>query len=493
MAQDQPERPPLAQREEPDPRRWKALAVCLVAGFMTLLDVSIVNVALPSIKTGLNTPESDLQWVLSGYALAFGLFLIPSGRLGDARGRRRVFMVGLALFTLASASCGAAQSSLWLVISRLVQGVAGGLISPQISALIQQLFRGRERGKAFGMFGSVVGISTAVGPLLGGLLIQAAGTEEGWRWVFYVNLPLGVVCLLLAHRLLPDTPDARPVRLSRLDPFGVLLLGLGVLALLLPFVQSQQWHGNQKYLLIVVAAALLAGFVWWEARCTAHGAQPLMDLDLFKVRSYWLGSLLILLYFAGFTSIFFVSTLYLQSGLHYTALQAGLTITPFALGSGVAAAIGGRLVDRFGRPLVAIGLTMVAIGLAGTALAVHQVPGKGAGWAMLAPLLFAGLGSGLVIAPNQTLTLSEVPVVSAGTAGGTLQTGQRVGSAIGIAAVGSVFFAQVTDEGWAKAYDHGLVVSVAFVLASLAIALADVVAGRRDAHRHAARDTYPTE
>ncbi|MFD8959755.1 MFS transporter, partial [Streptomyces anulatus] len=152
----------------PDPRRWQALAVCLVAGFMTLLDVSIVNVALPSIKEGLNTPESDLQWVLSGYALAFGLFLIPAGRLGDARGRRAVFMAGLALFTLASAACGAAQSSMWLVIARLVQGVAGGLISPQISALIQQMFSGRERGRAFGMFGTVVGISTAPGAGRGG-------------------------------------------------------------------------------------------------------------------------------------------------------------------------------------------------------------------------------------------------------------------------------------------------------------------------------------
>ncbi|GGV15955.1 MFS transporter [Streptomyces litmocidini] len=472
------------QQEEPGPNRWKALGVCLVAGFMTLLDVSIVNVALPSIRSGLDTPESDLQWVVSGYALAFGLSLIPGGRLGDARGRRSVFIVGLALFTLASASCGAAQSSLWLVVSRLAQGVAGGLVSPQISALIQQMFRGAERGRAFGMFGTVVGISTAVGPLLGGLLIQTAGAEEGWRWVFYVNLPIGIVCLFLARRLLPDTPDAKPVRLGRLDPVGVVLLGAAVLALLLPFVQSRQWPGNEKYLLLPVAAALLAAFMAWERRCARSGSEPLIELELFRVRSYWLGSLLILLYFAGFTSIFFVSTLYLQSGLHYTALQAGLAITPFALGSGIAAGIGGRLVNRFGRPLVVLGLVMVAIGLAGTAFAVHQVPGRGAGWAMLAPLLLAGLGSGLVISPNQTLTLSEVPVRRAGSAGGTLQTGQRVGSAVGIAAVGSVFFDQVAQDGWATAYDHGLLVSLAFVGASLAVAVADVVASRRaDARR----------
>ncbi|MEU8674578.1 MFS transporter [Streptomyces sp. NPDC048560] len=467
----------------PDPRRWKALGVCLVAGFMTLLDVSIVNVALPSIREGLDTPESDLQWVLSGYALAFGLLLIPAGRLGDARGRRVVFMAGLALFTLASAACGAAQSSLWLVIARLVQGLAGGLISPQISALIQQMFSGRERGRAFGMFGTVVGISTAVGPLLGGLLIEMAGAEEGWRWVFYVNLPLGIVCLLLARRLLPDTPSAAPVRARDLDPVGVLLLGAAVLALLLPFVQAQQWQGNAKWLLLLLAAALLAAFVSWESRCPRRSTQPVLNLALFRLRSYWLGCLLILLYFAGFTSIFFVTTLYLQSGQHYSALQAGLAVTPFALGSGLSATIGGRLVGRFGRPLVVVGLTMVAVGLALTALAVHLVPGTNAGWAMASPLLLAGLGSGLVIAPNQTLTLSEVPVAGAGSAGGTLQTGQRVGSAIGIAAVGAVFFAQVGPDGWATAYDHGLLVSVAFVLAGLIVALADVRATRRGRSR----------
>ncbi|MFD9502169.1 MFS transporter [Streptomyces sp. NPDC060035] len=483
MAESVVHRDPGSRPGPSDPRRWRALAVCLVAGFMTLLDVSIVNVALPSIKEGLHTPESDLQWVLSGYALAFGLVLIPGGRLGDARGRRTMFMWGLTLFTLASAACGAAQSSLWLVIARLLQGAAGGLLSPQISALIQQMFSGRERGRAFGMFGTVVGISTAVGPLLGGLLIQGAGAEEGWRWVFYVNLPIGAVCLLLAHRLLPDTPSAGRVGPRDLDPVGVLLLGAGVLALLLPFVQAQQWPGNGKWLLVVLALVLLTAFVGWESRCARKGFQPVVDLSLFRLRSFWLGCLMILLYFAGFTSIFFISTLYLQSGLDYSALEAGLAITPFALGAGGAATIGGRLVGRFGRPLIVVGLTMVSVGLGLTALAAHLVPGRGAGLAMAAPLLLAGLGSGLVIAPNQTLTLSQVPVHNAGSAGGTLQTSQRVGSAIGIAAVGSVFFAQLGPDGWADAYDRGLVVSIAFVLVALIVALADVGAGRRGRRR----------
>lgn len=463
-----------------DRGRWRALAVCLVAGFMTLLDVSIVNVALPSIRVALDAPEADLQWVLSGYALAFGLFLVPAGRIGDARGRRAVFMTGLALFVLASAACGAAQSSLWLVAARAVQGLAGGLISPQISALIQQMFSGAERGRAFGMLGSVIGISTAAGPLLGGLLIHAAGAHEGWRWIFYVNVPIGLTCLVLARRLLPETPSARPVPLRDLDPVGVLLLGAGVLALLLPFVQAQQWHGPEKWLLLVLSAALLAAFVGWERRQSARGASPVVDLALFRERSYWLGCALILLYFGGFTSIFFITALYLQAGLHLSALLAGLAITPFAVGSAVAATVGGRLVARCGRRLVALGLVMVATGLGATALAVHLAPGRSAAWAMTAPLLLAGLGSGLVIAPNQTLTLSRVPVRSAGSAGGTLQTGQRVGSAIGIAAVGAVFFAQLGRDGWATAYDHGLLVSVAFVLGALLLALGDLKAGIRE-------------
>jgi EmrB/QacA subfamily drug resistance transporter len=456
------------------------LAVCLVGGFMVLLDVSIVNVALPSIREGLAASESDVQWVVSGYALTFGLLLVPAGRLGDVRGRRTMFALALLLFTLTSAACGAAQGSAWLVFARLAQGVAGGLLTPQISAVIQQLFRGRERGVAFGLFGAVVGLSTAIGPLLGGLLITAFGEDSGWRWVFLVNVPVGLAAIPFARRLLPG-PDREGRHRPDLDPVGVGLLGCGVVVLLLPFVQEQQWSGWAKWLLVPAAAAVLTSFVAWERRYAVRHREPVIDLALFRLRSYSFGTGMITLYFAGFTPLFFVFTLYLQIGLHYSPLAAGIAITPFALGSGCSAALAGRVVHRFGRPLVAIGLLAVTLGLGATILAVHLVPQAGTGWATALPLLLAGIGSGMVISPNQTLTLSQVPVPRAGTAGGLLQTGQRIGAAIGIAAAGSAFFAAAASSrhDYATAYQRGIAVAVCFVLAALLAALADVLVDRR--------------
>ncbi|GAA1823385.1 MFS transporter [Planosporangium flavigriseum] len=468
------------ERTEADRRRWRAFSVCLVAAFMTLLDVSIVNVAIPSIRTSLHATTSDVQWVLSGYALMFGLALVPAGRYGDARGRRNVFIAGLALFTLSSAAAGLAQNATWLVVARLVQGFSAGILNPQVVGLVQVLFPPAERGRPFGLLGATIGVSTAIGPLLGGALIQLAGAHEGWRWVFYVNIPIGAAAIVLGWRLIPARPPERRRRES-LDPLGVVLLGTGVVLILLPLVQEQEWPGRAKWLLLVAGAAVLAAFVGWE-RHHERRAEPVVDLDLFRQRSYALGALIGLLYFAGFTAIFFIYTLYLQNGLGYSALLAGLAITPFALGSAGAAALGGRLVNRLGRPLVAAGLALVAIGLAGTALAVRFFPGHAAPLAAAAPLLVAGLGSGLVITPNQTITLSEVPPRGGGSAGGMIQTGQRIGAAIGIACVGSVFFARLaaTHGHWTQAFRTALFVAIALVLVALVAAVADIIAGHRD-------------
>uniref|UniRef100_UPI003750C2AF MFS transporter n=1 Tax=Actinomadura sp. SCN-SB TaxID=3373092 RepID=UPI003750C2AF len=341
----------------------------------------------------------------------------------------------------------------------------------------QQLFGGAERGRAFGALGTTIGLAMAVGPLLGGALIALGGQEHGWRWIFYVNVPVGLAALPLAWRLLPPPVPADRRRRESLDPVGVVLLGLGVVAIMLPFLQERQWHGPLKWALVPAGAAVLAGWVAWERR---HPS-PMADVRLFRFRSYALGSSIGLLYFAGFTAIFFIFTLYLQNGLDYSALEAGLAITPFALGSAVAAAAGGRLVSRWGRQLVAAGLVVVLAGLGAAWLAVEAHPGRGVAWYIAAPLLLAGVGSGFVISPNQTITLSQVPPGGGGSAGGVLQTGQRIGTACGIAAVGAMFFATVANSGgdWALAFRHGLVVILAFVLSALGAAVADLTAGHR--------------
>lgn len=458
-----------------DVRRWYALAVCLAAGFMTLLDVSIVNVALPSIQAGLAAPPVALAWVVSGYALTFGLVLVPSGRLGDDWGRSRMFVIALVAFTAASALAGFSTGPAWLVVARLLQGMAGGMLNPQVLGLIQQLFRGRERGKAFGLFGAVVGLSTAIGPLLGGLIIYAFGSATGWRWVFFVNVPIGLIALVFALRWLP-----RPARSSRaggLDLVGVLLLACGLLCLLLPLVEHGSGAG--PWYLLAGAPVLLAAFVRWERRLRDRGRAPLVNLRLFRIRSYAFGSTLGLVYFAGFTGIFFVLAMYLQRGLGYSPLQAGLAMTPFAVGSAISSALGGRVVHRFGRKLVVVGLCAALIGLLATDLLLAWHQGALAGLVIALPQLIAGAGSGLVISPNQTVTLSEVDTVHGSTAAGVQQTGQRIGSALGTASASGLFFSALASGGYDDAITLGLVASVVFVGLALVVGIVELWLERR--------------
>lgn len=467
---------PVTDRPPPDPARWRALAICLAAGAMTLLDISIVNVALPTLRTGLGADDSDIQWIVAGYALAYGVVLVPAGRLGDARSRRTIFMIGVALFTAASAAAGAAQSPDLLSLARVVQGIAGGLIAPQVSGFIQNLFSGAERGRAFGMFGSTVGISTAVGPLLGGLLVNLGGPDLGWRLVFYVNVPIGIVVLLLSRRFLPGGSGVRSRQ--SLDPVGVGLFAAAILLVLLPLVEGQQDSplADRPWWLLGPAAALLLAFYFWERWWRSRGRETLVDLTLLKVRSYMFGLALGTFYFAGFTSIFLVITLYLQVGLHYSALQAGATQTPFALGSAAAAWFGGRLVQRSGRWLAVIGLVLVAAGLLAIDLLIPQLSSM-VGLKLAPALLVAGIGGGLVITPNVTMTLAEVDPRRAGSGGGMLQTAQRVGSAIGVAVVLAQFFGRLASSrgDYAQAVSVSLRTVLVLILIALAFALVDLI------------------
>jgi EmrB/QacA subfamily drug resistance transporter len=463
----------------PDPRRWRALWVTLVVGFMSLLDVSIVSVALPSLQRDLAASPATVQWIVSGYALTFALVLVPAGRLGDALGRRRLFLVGLSLFVVCSAAAGAAPTVELLVAARLAQGLGAGCLAPQNSGLIQQLFRGVERGRAFGLFGATVGISTAIGPVVGGLILALASGPGGWRWIFYVNVPIGVVAAVLAWRLLPRGGSGRR---GSVDAGGVLLLGAGALALLLPLVQAEAGGLARMWWLFPVGAAVLAGFVAWERRVVARGGEPVFDPRLVtQTRGYAIGAALATVYFVGFSGIWLVFALFFQTGLDYTPLQSGLAVTPFALGAAVSAVVAGQLVERYGRAITVVGLVLVMAGLAAVAVVLLTVPPSAAGWATAPALLVAGLGGGCVISPNITMTLRDVPVRMAGAAGGGLQTAQRFGAAIGTAALPGLFYVVLgaTGEDYPSAAAAGLAVAVAGVGAALVLAVVDLRHNRR--------------
>ncbi|WP_370943238.1 MFS transporter [Amycolatopsis sp. cg5] len=449
---------------EPDPRRWKALAVTLAAGFMGLLDVSIVNTALPSIQRELPASNGGIQWVVSGYALTFGLVLVTGGRLGDIVGRRKMFLLALAGFVLASAFCGAAPNEWTLVVARLLQGAVAGMLTPQNSGLIQDMFRGPERGRAFGLFGATVGISTAVGPVLGGAILSVAS----WRWVFFVNVPIGLLAFVLATRWLPKAPHRHGKLRDEVDFAGIVLLGVAVLGILLPLISGGMWW------LFAVAVVAGFGFVRWERRTVERGRPPLLDIRLFTgTPGYASGAAVGAIYFCGFAGIWLVFAIFFQQGLGYSPLESGLSVTPFALGSAVSAAVAGRLVATWGRKLTAIGLTMVAAGLTAVAVLVNFVAPQYAGIAVALPLLVAGVGGGMVISPNITLTLECVPAPLAGVAGGALQTGQRIGTAIGTAVLAAVFHALLPGD-YGHALSAALGCAIVITLVALGLALAEL-------------------
>ncbi|CAL9325206.1 MULTISPECIES: MFS transporter [Streptomyces] len=467
----------------PDPRRWRALWVTLVAGFMSLLDVSIVAVALPTVQRELHASAAQVQWVVSGYALAFALALVTAGRLGDALDRRRIFLLALSGFVLFSAACGAAPTITLLVAARLAQGLAAGFMAPQNSALIQQMFRGAERGRAFGFFGATVGISSAVGPLTGGTILALADGAQGWRWIFYVNVPIGVLAVLLGRRLLPRTPRSGR---GHVDLPGVLLLGLGVLALMYPLVLAEAGGLGRLWWLFLVGIALLVVFTRWQHRLVARGTQPLLDPRLFTtVRGYAVGAGVGTLYFIGFSGIWLVFAFFYQSGLGFSPFRSGLAVTPFALGSACAAVVSGRLVDRLGRVLTVGGLTAVIIGLGGAALLLRFAPLDIAPWLAAPALFLGGVGSGCVVSPNITMTLRDVPVRMAGAAGGALQTGQRLGAAVGTAALPGLFYLVLDgSDDYRGALVAAMGAGLVGMAASLALATYDWRRDRRTGEPH---------
>jgi EmrB/QacA subfamily drug resistance transporter len=470
--------PAPAPPSQADGRGWRAVAIVLVGAFMALLDTTIVNVALPAIHTGLHASPASLEWIVSGYALAYGLVLVPAGRVGDRIGHKWQFIAGLSLFTLASVACGLSQSPGEIITARVVQGIGAGVFYPAISATIQLAFTGPQRSRAFGTLGAVIGVSTALGPVLGGLIIQAAGAADGWRWVFLVNLLIGVIAVPLAAWLLPR-PAARARR--GIDPAGLGLLAAGLLLLLIPLIEGQPngWPA-WTYISIGASVPVLAGLAVWEVRTDRRGGDALLKPGLLGSSSFSAGAVFAVVFFAGFTSVFFTLSILWQVGLGRSALASGLVVTPFALGSLAGAANSARLSARLGRMVLVTGCLMVGVGLAVTAAVLYLTAPHPGGWELAGPLLMAGLGSGMTIAPNQDFVMAYVPRQEAGTASGTLGTAQRIGSAVGIAVIGTVLFGTIRvrpgPDGLAHAYSHSaqlaMLASVAFVLAALLLVVA---------------------
>lgn len=464
------------------PRRtWLALAVLILGVSMALIDTTIVNVAIPTIRTSLDASEATLSWIISGYALAYGLALIPAGRLGDRIGHRWVFLIGILGFTLASIACGLAQDETQLIVARVAQGMFGGIFFPPITALVQLMFPPRVRGKAFAITGAIIGISTALGPLIGGVLIEAIGEESGWRSIFFVNIPFGILALLGGLLLLPKGAVGSAAR--GIDLVGLVLLAGSLVAILVPLIQGQDegWP-LWTYLSIAGGVIGIVLFAFWELGVVRRGSSPLVPPRLFTHPSFTAGVILAMVYFAAFTSIFFSISIFWQAGLGHTALESGLVSVPFAIGSIIGASQSGRLAARLGRTVLIIGTACVAAGLISLWLVLQLTPPADiTNWELLVPLLVGGIGSGLFIAPNTQFIVATVDREEAGAASGVLGTVQRIGSAIGIAVIGSVLFGNLvfptdhapTADDLATTFGHAtgmaLLVSACFAVAAFAL------------------------
>jgi EmrB/QacA subfamily drug resistance transporter len=471
-------RPSGAPTAAPDSHGWRAVAIVLVGAFMALLDTTIVNVALPSIRTGLHASAASLEWIVSGYALAYGLALVPGGRAGDRFGHKRLFLIGLTIFTLASVGCGLAQTEGQIVAGRIIQGLGAGLFFPAISATIQHSFTGPARSKAFGVLGAVIGVSTAMGPLLGGLIIASAGAGSGWRWVFLVNLFIGAVAIPLAAWRLPG-----PVSRTRrgFDPVGLVLLTGGLLLLLIPLVEGQPdgwpaWTWVSFGASIIVFAALAS----WELRTDRRGGDSLLKPGLLRQTSFSAGAIFAIVFFGGFSSIFFTLSILCQEGLAHSALITGLVIAPYSVGTLVTAGNSHKLSAWLGRMVLVTGCSLLIAGLAVVILVIHITAPDVNGWALIGPLLLAGFGTGMTIAPNQDFVLASVPRQEAGTAAGILGTSQRLGTAIGIAVIGTVLFGTLrvvpgphaAASAFARSAQLALLVNLGFMIVALILVLA---------------------
>lgn len=430
-------------------RPFPILGIVLTAVFVQLLDISIVNVAIPSIQTDLGADAASIQLVLAGYQLAFACTLITAARLGDIRGRRRMFLIGMAVFTVASLLCGLAPEPRTLVLARILQGLGSGLMFPQVLAVIQVTFQGKDRGRAFGIFGATIGLATILGPLVGGLLLKANLFGTDWRMIFLVNVPVGIGALYMALRHLPESqaPDA-----PKLDLRGAALVTLGLFLLVFPLTEGRQrgWPA-WIWVMLGVSVPVLVGFVVLQRRKTRADDDPLVLMSLFGNQSFQAGTVLSAVFFLGIAPFFFAFSLYLQVGLGFTPLHSGLTTLPFAIGSGLASSRSDAVAQRLGRNVLLLGSVLVAVGMAAL-IGVLDLAGTDLHSWRVAPVLFvAGLGLGLFVAPLSNVVLAGISGRETGSASGVLSTLQQVGGALGVALIGVLLFGLLSSHAGAAA------------------------------------------
>jgi EmrB/QacA subfamily drug resistance transporter len=457
--------------------RWFAMAALLVAGFMNLIDVTIVNVAIPSLQDAFGATDSQIEWVVAIYILTFALLLLPMGRLGDRVGRRRMFIAGVCVFTFGSALCGLAPSIYTLVAARVVQGIGGAMMTPQTLAIVPSLFAPKERGLAFALFGLSAGLASVTGPVLGGFLIGADIQGLDWRPIFLVNVPVGIIAVIGALKFVPNLPGNKGLEV---DFVGIGLAAITTLLVMFPLIEGRQ-VGWPLWIFAMMASALpmLWVFVWWQRRRAEMGRAQLLPVALFRNRNFMVGTGIVMLLFAGIPGFFLVLAILLQVGNGFTPLQSGLTTIPFSIGVLTASIAAGRLGNRFLRPRISMGGALLAGCMILLPFVTPQEAGEISRNAFMIPLFMGGLGLGTAISPLFNTVLGQVKDADTGSASGALQSFQQLGGALGIAVMGQLFFAHVTSglqagEGKVAVYSDALQLALLFSTVSF-VALALLV------------------
>ncbi len=431
-------------------RRWLILGVVLVGSFMAILDVFIVTQGLPSIKTTLGAGVSDLELVVSAYSLVYAVFLITGGRLGDILDRKRIFLSGMTVFTIASALAGYAPSASFLIGARALQGFGAALMYPQVLSIIQVTFKGSERALALGLFAATGGIGAITGNIVGGLLIQINLGGLAWRPIFLVNVPIGIFGILAGFLVLHPS---RTERAPKLDLPGVGLISLFLVMLILPLAEGQQagWP-NWMLMLLVLSFPVLGIFVIYERRRTDKGEDPLVDMDLFRHRSFAVGIPLTLLYYVTASGLFFTLVLFLQSGLGYSPEISGLSFAMFNIGFITASLLGPRLVRRFGTRVLSLAYILETVGLGWIILALNSYGSGLTIYELAAPFIVFGGGAGFALSPLLSVILSGVPSQEAGEASGVVSTSFQIGNTIGISLFGLLFYRFLNGQQSSASY-----------------------------------------